>query len=405
MGEGYNGFDDENVNSASNPDMSGLNTDTFGTVSTNDFIPGGSDFTSASTTTEEFVIGGGSSDEFIPGGSATNTTDAFVPGGSATTYNNDYSVPSGNNTYNSTYTTPAQKQGTGALEICALVFGILSLCGCCWGLFGIIGLILSIVALAKGRKSGLSIGGLVCSIIGIIVAIISIVFMSTSAGEDMMDGMFGDSTGSSYETEYDYDYEDEDDASVSDSNNETASKDDKADKNDTATSSTASGDISAASLSKVVVDGKTITLPCKFGDIKDLFDYNEDDIAELEEDGFGVSACTYVSIVQGGSDSDVAFWVENLSGSAVNSLDEMDVTSVWVTDFENPISFEVAGGIRFGMSATEVESIIAGTEYEREAGYSEGDYEYTVYVGDNWEYVICVDSEYGVDDIDVSYYE
>lgn len=402
MGEGYNGFDDENVNSASKPDMSGLNADTFGTVSTNDFIPGGSDFTSASNTTEEFVIGGGSSDEFVPGGSTTNTTDAFVPGGS-TTYNNEYSVPSGNNTYNSTYATPPQKQGTGALEVCALVFGILSLCGCCWGLFGIIGLILSIVSLAKGRKSGLSIGGLVCSIIGIIVAIISIVFMSTSAGEDMMDGMFGESSGSSYETEYDY--EDNEDADVSDSNNETSSKDDKADENDTATSSTASGDISAASLSKVVVDGKTITLPCKFGDIKDLFDYNEDDIAELEEDGFGVSACTYVSIYQNDSNSDVAFWVENLSGSAVNSLDEMDVTSVWITDFENPISFEVAGGIRFGMSATEVESIIAGTEYEREAGYSEGDYEYTVYVGDNWEYIICVDAEYGVDDIDVSYYE
>lgn len=60
-----------------------------------------------------------------------------------------------------------------ALDICAMVFGILGIVGCiCYGIFGLIGLILSIVALATGRKSGFTIAGLICSIIGLILTIV-----------------------------------------------------------------------------------------------------------------------------------------------------------------------------------------------------------------------------------------
>lgn len=78
-----------------------------------------------------------------------------------------------------------QKQSR-ALEICSLVFGIISLCGCCYGLFAIVGLVLSIIAIHKGQKSGLSIAGLICSILGLFIAIGSIIFMFSPAGKDLL---------------------------------------------------------------------------------------------------------------------------------------------------------------------------------------------------------------------------
>ncbi len=79
-----------------------------------------------------------------------------------------------------------EEKQSRALEICSLVFGIISLCGCCNGLFAIIGLVLSIIAIKKGRKSGLSIAGLVCSILGLIVAIVTIVFLMSPTGKEFM---------------------------------------------------------------------------------------------------------------------------------------------------------------------------------------------------------------------------
>ncbi|MDE6759638.1 MAG: DUF4190 domain-containing protein [Lachnospiraceae bacterium] len=71
------------------------------------------------------------------------------------------------------YYAAGEKKESKALEICSLVFGILSIvCCCCYGIFGIVGLVLSIVALATGKKSGLSIAGLICSIVGIVFTII-----------------------------------------------------------------------------------------------------------------------------------------------------------------------------------------------------------------------------------------
>lgn len=75
-----------------------------------------------------------------------------------------------------------------AMEICALVFGILGivLC-CCYGIFGLVGLVLSIVCLATGRKSGLSIAGLVCSIVGIVLTVLMFVIgMSSPEYQELM---------------------------------------------------------------------------------------------------------------------------------------------------------------------------------------------------------------------------
>ena len=74
------------------------------------------------------------------------------------------------------YNVVEEKKESKALEICSLVFGILSIVCCsCYGIFGIVGLVLSIVALATGKKSGLSIAGLICSIIGVVLTIVMLV--------------------------------------------------------------------------------------------------------------------------------------------------------------------------------------------------------------------------------------
>lgn len=83
-----------------------------------------------------------------------------------------------------------EEKQSRALEICSLVFGIISLCGCCYGLFAIVGLVLSIIAIKKGQKSGLSIAGLVCSILGLLIAIGSAVFMLSPTGQEMMQQYF-----------------------------------------------------------------------------------------------------------------------------------------------------------------------------------------------------------------------
>lgn len=101
--------------------------------------------------------------------------------------------------YETTYTTDSAatdntpKSGSKALEICALIFGVLGIVCCvCYGLFGVIGLVLSIICLATGKKSGLSIAGLVCSILGVILTII--MFAIGLNSQDIIDKLQGNTT-------------------------------------------------------------------------------------------------------------------------------------------------------------------------------------------------------------------
>ena len=133
---------------------------------------------------------GTGSENTNPAGSSTPASNEWEPVGSTQPINNEwqpannapYEAPVDNfnnpmdTPYNATATSAANntpKSGSKALEICALVFGILGIVCCvCYGLFGVIGLILSIICLATGKKSGLSITGLICSILGIILTIV-----------------------------------------------------------------------------------------------------------------------------------------------------------------------------------------------------------------------------------------
>lgn len=111
-----------------------------------------------------------SSDSWNPSASTVDTT--------STTYTSDFQEP---------------KKESKALEICALVFGILSIVGCCCcGLFGLIGLVLSIICLATGKKSALSITGLICSIVGLIFTIIMSVLASSDKYKDQISDIGSD---------------------------------------------------------------------------------------------------------------------------------------------------------------------------------------------------------------------
>lgn len=95
----------------------------------------------------------------------------------------------------SVYTEPVAEDNSGStpgLAIAALVMGILSIVlSCCCGvgiIFGIAGLIMSIVA-NKQNKSGVGTAGLVCSIIGIVFSCISMIYYFAVGGMSMLAGM------------------------------------------------------------------------------------------------------------------------------------------------------------------------------------------------------------------------
>ncbi len=80
--------------------------------------------------------------------------------------------------YNSYGQMPEQKPSANVCQIISLILGILSIICCCFGivslLFGVAGLVLAIIG-NKQQKHGVGTGGLVCSIIGIVLSLIILV--------------------------------------------------------------------------------------------------------------------------------------------------------------------------------------------------------------------------------------
>ena len=70
---------------------------------------------------------------------------------------------------------PEQKPSANACQVISLILGILSIICCCFGLvsvlFAVAGIILAIVG-NKKQKHGVGTGGLVCSIIGLVLSLI-----------------------------------------------------------------------------------------------------------------------------------------------------------------------------------------------------------------------------------------
>lgn len=101
----------------------------------------------------------------------TKTTDAYSNSG----YYQD-------NTANIPYQAPADEAPvtTNGLQIAGLVCGILAIVSCwCYGIFGVIfgvvGLICSIIGNKKG-KTGVGVAALACSIVGLILGVIALIY-------------------------------------------------------------------------------------------------------------------------------------------------------------------------------------------------------------------------------------
>ena len=93
---------------------------------------------------------------------------------------------------------PQEPKKTDALAVVSLVLGIASIVACCYIYvaipLGIGGIVCSVIS-KKKQKSGLATAGLICSIIGIVITVIAIVFSAAillaleSAGYDISDFM------------------------------------------------------------------------------------------------------------------------------------------------------------------------------------------------------------------------
>ena len=96
-------------------------------------------------------------------------------------------------------TQPPAPQSANGWAIASLIFGILSLviCTCCCGgtgwiplVFGAVAIVLAIVSRKGQKMSGVAIGGLVCGIIGAVLAIallvMSFIFLDASFLEQML---------------------------------------------------------------------------------------------------------------------------------------------------------------------------------------------------------------------------
>ena len=116
-------------------------------------------------------------------------------------YNETYEMNNGYESWEDDDYNPPQSNGlaiTGmVLGIVALVIGLLS--SCCGGIFvvlfsapfAIAGLIISIIALKKGQNKGMSIAGIICSalalligVVMILIALLSYFFLGMAYGLD-----------------------------------------------------------------------------------------------------------------------------------------------------------------------------------------------------------------------------
>lgn len=136
------------------------------------------------------------------------------------------------NYQNNTYQQPAPAQPGKGFGIASMVLGIIALLitllSCCLpfllilsGLLGLLSIVFGIIAIAKKGGKGMGIAGLICSGIGLLLAIVILIF-SILVGAGLMampafmeeyedyyyDNYYYDYDYDDYDYDYDYDYDD-----------------------------------------------------------------------------------------------------------------------------------------------------------------------------------------------------
>lgn len=315
-------------------------------------------------------------------------TTVYTPG-----WNEDVYTTMGQNDYynQNTFSKPEKKKGK-ALEICALIFGIISLCGCCYGVFGLVGLVLSIVALATGRKSGLSIAGLVLSVLGIVAALMWCVFSFSPAGQQWREEIvkaFREGFEAGYNSTYDYDSENIDE--VSEEQEETNINAD----------STESLVSSEQVMGIVVINGKEITIPCKVSEARcdfELSTYSEDDL----EAGLEAYDSDIIHLLSDGSETGIRLMVTNPQNTDIADIDDAYVTGVWLNDYMNDdVDVKFYKNITVGMKEEDLINVISSENYEKDEN---SDY-YTIKSSEYEQFYMTIYVEDGeVSEVDIDYY-
>lgn len=272
--------------------------------------------------------------------------------------------------YNGTAVMEEEKQQGRALEICALVFGILSIVGCmCCGVFGIPGLILSIICFAKGKKSGLSIAGLICSILGILLSVIIVFLVVTN--DEFKQG-FADGL---YESGTEVTEAPDDDTTEATETTEIADTSDTGDTTDVTESAIHLNQDSE--YGKVILCGKEIVLPCKFGDIQDYVEIDEYSVEDFAE-GIEAGDSEWYSIAVENSENYLSIGLENPTDKKLTDMSEAVVFYISESNYEEKEdvqgNYEIFGGLKLGSSLEEVEKVAKTDEDYYES--HETDYDY-----------------------------
>lgn len=279
-----------------------------------------------------------------------------------------------------------KKQGR-ALEISALVFGILSIVGCmCCGVFGIPGLILSIICLVKGKRSGLSITGLICSVLGILLSILIGILVITS--DDFKESIENNLDG--LDTIVVEAPEDDGDGDVI---NPTVNLN------------------ADSEYAKVILCGEEITFPCKFGDIQDFVEIDEYSKERFAE-GIEAGESEWYSIAVGDSENYLNLGLENTTDKKLTDMSEAIVFYISEANYEDTEdvqgNYEITGGLKLGSSLEDVENIAKLDEdcYEsHETDYDYYSFSFYPTDGESYNCTVFVSKKTGkVYNLEYSYY-
>lgn len=251
-------------------------------------------------------------------------------------------------TYNTTYNVnnyaaapEPQSKGLGIAGLILSIIGLLTSCCYAGVLFGLIGLILSIVYLTKKGSKGLGISG---TIIGAIAFLGSVIWLiiSLATGSSILDEIenMNDPYGntSAYNTS-DYNTSDPFDN----------------------TSAISSSNVSGTD--QILVNGTDMyTLPASLSSLGLTVNEEEsgDKITEVQENGLYPGEYEFVVL---DSANGYSFWgfIENTGSDTVYSLDDLEVTGINVDNYSSACtaySAEVYGGVTLDMSRSEVENLI-----------------------------------------------
>lgn len=287
-----------------------------------------------------------------------------------------YTVPG----YNGVEPEPIKKESRG-LEIAALVFGILSLIFCCCnGLFGLIGLILGIVALAKGKRSGLAIAGLICSAIALFLAFGTLAFSMTESGQT-----FWEAFEEGFEEGFNEGMEEQ-------SNNRDDNTDYEAVQDDAATeeyedvpveSNEGTAIVSDKEAGKIVLDGNELTIPCKLSELLKYYSVNEFSQSDLSG---GLDSFETKIVYLGDSEFSMFATVSNYEDEKIDDVKDGLVESISVDDGAGDIT--IFNNINHNMSQSELEEALKDVKYNKSemSGYIF----YNVFLGDEQDYSVSI---------------